>query len=709
MVRDKNGKWIDSSVFKQEALYFLKRGYYTSEPWGSPDWKKYWETQLERCKNGYEVDGHKITGHHYAYLNFSQIEVAQEISEGIAEKVKTFPDFWDGDYNYFWCLNIARYGILNVGLTTKEENKRILALPKKEQHEELLKVFNSLKLFVKVKPEHLYGGWHFIVGKSRRKGYSYKNGQICANIYNTVRNSLTIIGAFDKKYLYPEGTMGMSSNYINFINEHTGFRKSRDFVNKQDHRKASYESRDNGVIIEKGYLSRIMAVTFKDNPDAARGKDSQLVLFEEAGKFPNLEDAFNATKPGLTAGKYITGQIIIFGTGGDMENGTIDFAKMFYDPEAYDCMPFINIWDENAENTTCGFFHPVTWNFEGFYDEQGNSDIKAAEEYQINLRARLIERSSDSTLLQKHVQEYPLRPAESFLTVNINNFPVAELNAQKNRVIREKLHKKKGQPVHLLVSETGEIIAKPDLDNELQPIEYYKPKIENLSGAVVIYEYPNKDAPRGLYKIGYDPYAQDRSESTSLGAIYVFKTVEKGSYTKNILVARYIGRPQEADDVNRIAMLLAKLYNTEVMHENMFIHVKNFFRKKKELNRLAAQPDLVISKNIKHSTVSRVYGIHMDDKLKDAGEKYIKDWLLDIKDYNEHGDSILNLESIYDIGLLEELIQYNRKGNFDRVMALMMVMFQVEEEEENKIYDKETVNGNAKDLLSLIPNLYKNN
>src|SRR5690606_8433108 len=67
------------------------------------------------------------------------------------------------------------------------------------------------------------------------------------------------------------------------------------------------------IPIEIGYLSQVMALTFGDNPDAARGKDAKFVLFEEAGKFPNLKDSYNATEPGLTAGKYITGQIIIFG------------------------------------------------------------------------------------------------------------------------------------------------------------------------------------------------------------------------------------------------------------------------------------------------------------------------------------------------------------------------------------------------------------
>lgn len=76
-----------------------------------------------------------------------------------------------------------------------------------------------------------------IVGKSRRKGYSYKNGAICVNIYNTTRKAQVVIGAYEKKYLYPKGTMGMASDYLNDLNKYTGWAKSRDYVDKTDHRK----------------------------------------------------------------------------------------------------------------------------------------------------------------------------------------------------------------------------------------------------------------------------------------------------------------------------------------------------------------------------------------------------------------------------------------------------------------------------------------
>lgn len=742
VVRDpKTRKWINSSVFREEALKFESVGYYCNAPQGTPDWFAYWQEQLRRCIEGYSVFDskgveHKITGHHYMYLNFTQIQVVVEDKDDegsqVAEKLSKHPDFWDGDYDYFWSLEIARNGLFTSKTlvpSTEEEKKeyrkyqkQIRELKKKlgikdykktSQYKEIKekrdkvsqKVLDRLGLRVKPHLDYVNGGYHMIVGKSRRKGYSYKNGAICANVYNTVRNAQIIIGAFEKKFLYPQGTMGMASNYLNYLNEHTGWAKSRDYVDKQDHKEASYKTVINGVPVKQGYKSEIMALTFKDNPDAARGKDAVIVLLEEAGAFPILKEAYNAIYPALTGGSYITGQIIIFGTGGDMESGTVQYADMFYHPEAYRLMPFMNIWDDDAENTVCGFFHPVTWNMEGFYDDQGNSDIEAATEFEMERRANLLATSSSSSTLQQHVQEYPFKPSEAFLTVSTNNFPVVELRNQLNKVKTEGLQTKKGTPV-ILTRENGKVVAKPDLKGLLTPIYDYKPKVKDLTGAPIIYEYPIDNPPKGLYKIGYDPYRQDLSSGVSLAAIYVYKATYSSSHTNNIIVAEYVGRPQEADDVNRIAQYFAELYNAEIMHENEVTHVINYFRRIKKLNLLAAQPDAVISKNIKNSTVARVYGIHMVEVLKDAGEKYIKDWLLTVRDYDENNNPILNLETINSIGLLEELIQYNRKGNFDRVMAFMMCMFQIQEDEIGKDYAKDTDSEKMKDILRVLDNFF---
>lgn len=242
-----------------------------------------------------------------------------------------------------------------------------------------------------------------------------------------------------------------------------------------------------------------------------------------------------------------------------------------------------------------------------------------------------------------------------------------------------------GTPVNMFYDgDEKRVKAEPILDGTADPIYRMKPENISLKGCPVIYEYPMAEIPFGAYKIGYDPYRQDIG--TSLASIIVYKPIIQGEHTKMQIVAEYIGRPQEADDVTYIGKLFAMLYNTQIMYENEVTHVKDYFRKRKELHYLAAQPDAVISKNIKNSRVARVYGCHMNTQMKDAGEKYIKTWLLSNIDFDENGDPIRVIDKIYSVGLLEELISYHRKGNFDRIMALMQVMFQDQEDMVGKEY-----------------------
>lgn len=667
MIRNKDGIWINSNVFREEALHFEKHGYYCPDAVGSIGYQKYWLEQYRRCREGYEVGGAKITGSHYFYLNFTQIRLAKKKGQGRAKKMLLAPSFWDGDYNYFWAVEIARSGI------SKED-------------------YNNLKLDIKIKEDCLGGGKHIIVGKARRKGYSYKNASIVANEYSTVPKSLSLICAYDSKYLYPNGTMGMVNNNLNFLNKHTAFGKNRHFHDTKDFVEASYKAYEKGAPVKKGYESQIQALTFRDNPDAARGKDANWVLWEEAGKFLGLKAAWMATQPALESGIYTTGTMIMFGTGGDMEAGTIDFSEMFYDPDTFNCIAFENIWDDEVpEGSRCSFFHPFYYNLDGYYDEQGNSDKKGAIEYEKDKRKQILKSSSDVNTLNMRRQEYAFSPSEAFLSVSNNDFPVVELQRQLTKVKAGKLDTIKGQPVTLEKIE-NKIIATPDLSGKLSPIREYKgqDKLDNKTGAVIIYEYPVDDPPRGLYKIGYDPYRQNISQGVSLGACYVYKSANDFSYTRDTIVASYIGRPPTSDDFNYQVELLAELYNAEVMHENEVVEVVSYFKRRRKLHLLASQPDAIINKIVNKSKVSRVYGIHMNEKIKDAGTKYIKQWLLEERDIDEEGKTYKNLDFIYDKGLLEELITYNpKKGNFDRIIAFMMILFQIKEESENKVYTKE--------------------
>lgn len=656
-VRNPDGWFVNTEVFREEAKHFTKHGYYTEAPSGTEDFYNYWDEQLKRCIDGYTSGGVRITGHHYFYLNFCQIRA---IDYSTRKKVKRFPDFWDMDYNYFHCLDIARNGI------SQDELK-------------------ALQLCHNFNPLWLEGGKHLIVGKARRQGYTMKSAAVGANTYNSQRNSYVQFGAFEKKYIFGnKGTMTVCSQYLDFLNEHTAWAKKRDKVNQAEVKRASYLEEVNGVLVEKGFKSEIAGLSFKDNPSAGRGQDVDYLIMEEIGAWPGSKDAWMALKPSLEAGDITTGTGILYGTSGDMERGTQDFAEMFYNPEPYDLLPFENIWDDEAAvGVNCGFFCSTLVTKEGHIDPQGNSNVESALKVELANRER--KKKGGGGLLHLYLQEFPIKPAEAFMVSNENDFPTKELREQLAKVRANGLYSKLGTPCSVSRSETG-ISLKPDLRGLLTPIDKFPLKKEDLSiigldGAVVVYEFPMTSKPAGLYKIGCDPYIQDQSTGPSLGAIYVYKSSNSFSFTRDMIVAEYIGRPKTSDDFNRILAMLAEAYNAKVMYENNVSDVASYFTREKKLDYLAFEPRSVIKANVKNSKVSRTYGCHMSPGLKDAAEKYIKRWLLTVRDYDEHGNEILNLHTIYSEGLLNELILFDRKkGNFDRVMAFAMVMFALEEE-----------------------------
>lgn len=638
--------------FSRAGKHFLEHGFYCGDPQGSAAYFEYWAEELRRCTDGYSVGDVSITGHHYFYLNYVQIKLTDKGNK----KILSFPNFWDGDYEYFWLQEIARNGIDPVN-------------------------YKRLNLSTFVDKAHMDGSRHLIVGKARRKGFSYKNAALVTNTFNTERNSYTLLCAFDKKYLYPKGIMAMVTDNMNFLNEHTGWAKRRQVVDKQNHRRASYLEYMSGQQVEKGYKSEVEAITFKDNPDAARGKDASIVIFEECGAFDNLKASYLATKPTVEDGGITTGQMILFGTGGDMAGGTIDFESMFYNPEAYNLLPITNIWDEGADHTTCGYFFPAFKNKIGHMDVNGNSDMDGARQSEDAKREQIKRDSKDAGVLDKHITEYPFTPKEAFLQHTSNIFPTAALMEWRNELMRSGMFKSLAVPGHLVQGKDG-IKLKPD--DRLRPVlKFPVQRGDDTTGCVVMYQSPykeNGEVPRDLYIIAHDPYAQD-GRGQSLGAAYVIKRVNALSQPDDMIVASYIGRPDTQDEYNNTLFLLAKYYNARIGFENDRGEVIPFAKRHKLMQHLLPEVEIFDkTDNVRIRKLGRSYGMSMGSKeRKGQAEIYLRDWLKTPRGRNESGEIRLNLHQIYDIALIDELVKYNRRGNFDRVSALMVGMFHLKD------------------------------
>ena len=56
--------------FSPAAAAFLRQGYYTDALAGTKEYYEFWDRERDRCLYGFELDGVRITGYHYFYLNY---------------------------------------------------------------------------------------------------------------------------------------------------------------------------------------------------------------------------------------------------------------------------------------------------------------------------------------------------------------------------------------------------------------------------------------------------------------------------------------------------------------------------------------------------------------------------------------------------------------------------------------------------------------
>jgi hypothetical protein len=161
--------------------------------------------------------------------------------------------------------------------------------------------------------------------------------------------------------------------------------------------------------------------------------------------------------------------MVAFGTGGTEGANFEAMEEIFYNPKAYDCMEYDNIWDEGAVGTTCGYFIPIQRNLDGFIDTEGNSCMEEAKEYEETAREKK-KGASDHKSLDQYIAEHPYSPQEATLQVTSNLFDITSLQEQYNKVKAGNLHSV-GTAGDLYYTTTGQVKFRLNGDN--RPILKY--------------------------------------------------------------------------------------------------------------------------------------------------------------------------------------------------------------------------------------------
>ena len=667
-------KFVNTHLFTEAADFYRKNKQYTFYKVDSIPHRQFRKREEYRRRHGFTapcllrngvVQDVRITGGMYNYLNYTMIEQLDTTTAKATLKASTgkkkydFPKFIDAQ---FWTWHIIEFAINN--------------------------------------------GFHLIIDKTRRGGFSYIMAADSANELNLNSRKVAIHVAADKKYLTATGGLtDFTINNLRFYETKTPFVRGLLTTNAENF-KLGFKL-PNGTVSPKSWNSALFSVSAMNNPDCAIGKDAVKVKVEELSTMDNFDEFMSVTEPAMRTGSYVTGNLFCWGTAtsGNMQV----FEQNFYSPSAFNFMPFENVWDKDSRNEVCGYFKPYCWGLQGQIgdayglDNDGNSNIEIGLRISFKERQKKKETAKTFADYINYLGQYANMPSESFSSTTENLFSSEKLMAWEEQLRTNNQYKfyvdgiiveDNTAPYGVRFKSNARIEAEGGILNKDfyeyingVPIKSY----EHHHGCIRVWfnpikiQYTDKEGkqvygtPPGLYSISYDPVGVNKENKLitnkhSHNSIKVWMEPCKYNNFKSACVASYYGRPDKLEEADWICYCLARLYNcvgTVAVEINRGETVSNF-KKWRALRYLMKDPIEIWDTSLKGSVAS-TYGVNMGDGPKKLeGLRLLKEMLYTEIGKDENGNEIYFFQTIYDYQSILELKKWNAVGNFDRVSEMIM-------------------------------------
>lgn len=664
-------KFVNTHLFTEMADFYRKYKCYTTYREDSIPYRQLRKREEYRRKYGFSapcllrngvVENIRITGNHYNFLNYTMMEqlntntTKSSHKASVGAKFYDFSKFIDAQFWTWHCLEFAKRN-----------------------------------------------GFHFIIDKTRRGGFSYMMAAKTANTLNLEPRKVVIHVAADKKFLTATGGLtDFTINDLRFFETKTPFVRGILSTDKENFRLGF--KLPNGIVSPKAWQSALFSVSAMNNPDCAIGKDAIEVNVEELSTMENFDDFMAVTEPAMRTGSYTTGNLCCWGTAtsGNMQV----FEQNFYSPKAYNFMPFENVWDKDCRNEICGYFKPYCWGLQGqigdryAMDEDGNSDLELGIRIAYNERIKKKDTAKTFADYINYLGQYALMPSESFSSATENLFSSEELLAWEERLRTDNSFK--FYVDGWLFDINGKIEFKTNARIEAEGGKLNQDYWDWIEGVPRKgHEHPHgcirkwfnpmkvpyfdKDGkqvigtPPGLYSISYDPVGINKENKLitnkhSHNSIKVWMNPCSYNGFKTALVCAYYGRPEKLEQADRVCYYLARYYNcigTTGVEINRGETVSNF-TKWKALKYLMRDPVQIWDTSIKGAVVGS-YGVNMGDGAKKLeGLRLLKEMLYSVVGKNDLGEDIYLFQTIYDYQSILELKKWNSLGNFDRVSEMII-------------------------------------
>ena len=233
---------FDPNWFTETREYYKQHGKYCPYLYKSKKYDEFWKEEYRRCKYGMTVNGYTITGDNYFFLNFYQLPIVDKTLVAGEGLNRGFPVFFESHYRFFHYLQMAR--ILHR---------------------------------------------HAALMKARSIGFSEINASLSARLYTINRQSRVMVTCFKDDFLAT--TFDKFDNALTFLNNNTqgGMFKPR-LVDKALHKKSGFQKKVNGQFEDQGFKSEVIGIN-GSKPSNIRGDRVDLLIFDEAGSWPNLTTA----------------------------------------------------------------------------------------------------------------------------------------------------------------------------------------------------------------------------------------------------------------------------------------------------------------------------------------------------------------------------------------------------------------------------------
>lgn len=433
----------------------------------------------------------------------------------------------------------------------------------------------------------------------------------------------------------------------------------------------------------------------KSKSQKTAGMAPSVSIYDEIGKYSFLK-AYLAALPSFKTPYGFKCVTVLAGTGGEADLSR-DAVDVLSNPEAYDLLPMD--WDllENKidpehiswKRRKFATFFPGQMAYEdGFIKNQEkfsdflnieNKELSKISIHTTNWKnntelllttiadAKKVGGSKGKLLEQQKRVQYPIDPEDCFMSTEGNIFPGMEAQLRKNEILETG---DTGKKVYLSEDSLGKIsytLSNKDI------AEYPHPGGFIDAPALMFEELPEKKPVDYLYLAGFDDYKQDESSTDSIGAFYIYKVNIGSDEWCGRIVFSMATRPDPRDKIYRQMFLAMKAYNAKCFMENADSGFKEYLDRKRVADFwLVESFDFKSDMTVK-STGRRKYGwtptVQNISFLKNLLRSYLTAEHTIVEDGEER--TVLGVDLVNDVALLDELITYKPDNNVDRVTAFM--------------------------------------